>query len=147
MVELASLVAIIGLPLLIGTAELATVIYDSIEISNSAHAGAIYGMQSSTYAANTSGITSAAQAEAADFGTSLSVTPTTYYACAANVSGTKYTGASAQSNAEAGCTGTNNRALEFVQVNTSLAVAPPMHLPGLPTSYTLTGSSVNEVEQ
>lgn len=147
LVELAVVVAFLGIPLLLGTAEMASLVYDSIEISNAANAGAAYGMQSLTFASNTSGMTTAAQNEASDFGAALSVTPTTYYACSSAIGGTQYTGASAQSNANAGCTGTGNHALEFVQVKTSASVTPSIHWLGLPSSFTLTGSSVMEVEQ
>jgi hypothetical protein len=122
-------------------------VYDSIEISNAANVAAAYGAQSLTYAASTAGMTTAAQTEAADFGTALSVTPTTYYACSSALGGTEYTGANAQSNATAACTGTGNHALEFVKVTTSAAVTPAIHCPGLPGSLTITGSSVMEVEQ
>lgn len=147
LVELAVIVAFLGVPLLLGTAEMALVVYESIEISNAAHAGAAYAMQSLTYASNTTGITSAAQDEAPDFGTSLSVTPATFYACSAAIDGTRYTGTNAQTSATNACTGGSNHPLEFVQVNTSAVVTPPIHLPGLTSSFTLTGCSVMEVEQ
>jgi Flp pilus assembly protein TadG len=146
-VELALVCAFFAPPLLLGTGQMGIMVYDSIEIANAAGVAAAYGMQSLTYAANTSGITTAAQTEASDLGAALSVTPTTYYACANALGGTQYTGASAQSNANAGCTGTGNHALEFVQVKTSATVTPSIHCPGLPASLTLTGSSVMEVEQ
>jgi hypothetical protein len=104
-------------------------------------------MQSSTYAANTSGMIAAARADANDFGSALSVTPTTYYACSLAINGTQYTGSSAQSNATAACTGGTNHALEFVQVDTSVTVTPPIHLAKLASTFTVTGSSVMEVEQ
>lgn len=147
LVELALALSILGLPLLVGTSDMGFVVYDSIEVANAAHAAALYGMQSSTYAANTSGMTTAAQNEASDFGASLSVTPTAYYACSNAIGGTRYTGSSAQANATAACTGGSNHALEFVQVNTSATVIPPVHLPGISNSFTVTGSSVMEVEQ
>jgi hypothetical protein len=56
-------------------------------------------------------------------------------------------GSNAQANATAACTGGTNHALEFVQVNTSVIVTPPVHLPGLSRTFTVTGSSVMEVEQ
>ncbi len=146
LVELGVVFGILSVPFLLGTGEMGIVVYDSIEISNAANAGASYGMQSLTNAANTASITSAAQAEATNFGTALAVTPTTYYACATAVAGTQYTGASAQSTATAACTGTGNRAIEFVQVKTSATVTPSIHCPGLPTSFTLNGFAVMEVE-
>jgi len=148
MVELAVVVSILGVPLLIGTSQMGLIVYDSIEVSNAAYVGAEYGMQSLTYASDTAQITAAARAEAADFsGTSVTVTPTIYYACATAMGGTQYTGTNAQSNAVAACTGSDNRAVEFIKVTTSVPVTPVIHAPGLPATYTLTGSSVMEVEQ
>jgi len=147
LIELALAVSVLGVPLLLGTAEMGLVVYDSIEVSDAANAGAMYGMQSPTYATNTSGMTTAAQADAADFGARLNVTPAWYYVCALAVGGTQYTGANAQANATAACTGAGNHALEFVQVNTSATVTPAIHCPGLPQSFTLTGQSAMEVEQ
>jgi len=147
LVELALVFSCLATPLLIGTVDMGFVVYDSIEVTNAAHAGALYGMQSSTYAANASGITTAAQTEATDFGTALSVTPTTYYACSLAIGGTHYTGTNAQSNATTACTGGTNHALEFVQVDTSITVTPPVHLAKLASSFTVTGTSVMEVEQ
>jgi Flp pilus assembly protein TadG len=147
LVELALVLSLLGVPLLIGTADMGFVVYDSIEVANAAHAAALYGMQSSTYAANSSGMIAAAQAEASDFGTALGVTPIPYYACSSAIGGTQYTGSNAQANATSACTGGTNHALEFVQVNTSVTVTPPIHLPGISKSFTVAGSSVMEVEQ
>jgi Flp pilus assembly protein TadG len=147
LVEVALFLSLVGVPMLLGTADLGWVVYDSSEIANAAHAGAMYGMQSLTYAENNSGITTAARAEAADFGTNLSVSPTTYYACSLAVNGTKYTGTNAETNATAGCTGSENHPLEFVQVVTSATITPNIHWPGLPATFTLSATSVMEVEQ
>jgi Flp pilus assembly protein TadG len=147
MVEMAVILAFLGLPMILGTAQMGLLIYDSIEISNAAHAGAEYGMQSLTFASDTANIKAAAQTEATDFGTSLTATPTTYYACSAAIGGTRYTGTNAQSNANSACTGGSNHALEFIQVVTSASVTPAIHLPGLPSSYTLSATAVMEVEQ
>jgi Flp pilus assembly protein TadG len=147
LLELALILGFFGSPLLIGTAQLAILIYDSIEISNAAHAAAMYGMRSLTYASQTSQMVTAAQSEAVDFGTSLIVTPTTYYACSSAVGGTQYTGTNAQSNASTACTGGTNHPLEFVQVIAKESVTPVLHFKGLPATITLTGSSVMEVEE
>lgn len=143
MVELALIVSLLGIPLLVGTADIGILVYDSIEINSAAEAGTAYGMQSSTFAANTSGITTAAQADATDFGTLLTVTPTVFYACSTAITGTQYT---TQSAANSACTGSTNHALEFIQVTTSASVTPKIHLPVLASAFTLTGKSVREVE-
>lgn len=147
MIELALILGIFGAPLLLGTTQVALLIYDSIEVTSAAHAAAMYGMQGLAYASDTANMVSAAQSEASDFGTTLTVTPTLYYACSIAVGGTQYSGTNAQSNATAACTGGTNHPLEFVQVVTQKAVKTAVHFPGLPTTVTLSGKSVMEVEE
>ncbi len=143
--EFAFAFGIIGTPMLLGTSELAILIYDSIEVSNSAHAGAMYGMMSSTFAADTAGMRNAAQADAADFGSSLTVTPTTYYACSNAVGGTQYP---TQSAAAAACpANSGNHYLQFVQVVSSIKITPPMQCPGLPKTWNVSGTSITEVQE
>jgi Flp pilus assembly protein TadG len=144
MIEMALCISLLGMPMLVGSVELGSMIYTSIEVSNAAHAAAMYGMISSTFAANTSGMTTAAQNEASDLGTNLLVTPTAFFACSSAINGTQY---STQSAANSACTGGTDHTLEFVQVNTSVTVTPPIRCPGLPASYTLTGLSVMEVQE
>jgi len=145
--ELALFVAFLGVPLLLGTTEVGFLVYDSMEVSSAADAGSYYGMQNLTAAADNTGMTSAARSEAPDFGAGLTVTPTAYYVCSTAVGGTQYTGGSAQANATAACTGGANHPLEFVKVVTSASVTPPVHCPLLSTTFTVSGSSVMEVEQ
>jgi Flp pilus assembly protein TadG len=148
LVELALVFSFLGIPLLLGTVEMGYVVYDSVEISNAANAGALYGMQNSAYAASNAGITSAAQVEAPDFGSSLTVTPTTFYVCTSAVGGAQYSTTSyTQAQAAAKCTGTGNHALEFLQVLSSATATPPVYCPGLPKTFTLGGTAVMEVEQ
>jgi hypothetical protein len=143
--ELAFAFGVFGTPLLLGTSELAMVVYDSIELSNCAHAGAMYGMMSSTFAGDTTGIQNAAQAEASDFGTNVTVTPTTYYACSSAVDGTQY---STQTAAAAACpANASNHYLQFVKVVSSMNINPPVKCPGLPKTLTVSGTSVMEVQE
>lgn len=144
-VELALAFSFLLTPIMLGTAEVAFLVYDSIEITNAAHAGAMYGMISSTFAADSSGIQAAAQSEAADFGTSLTVTPNVFYACSASIGGTQY---STQSAAAAACpANASNHYLQFVQVNSSATITPPIQMVGLPKTWTLQGSSTMEVQE
>jgi len=147
LVEVALTISLLGIPLMAGTAQMGLVVYYSIEVADAAKAGATYGMQSLTYASDTAGMTLAAQAEASDLGSSLSATPSSYYACSLAINGTQYTGTNAQSNATTACTGGTNHALEFAKVTTSATVAPLIHCPGLPKTFALNGVSVMEVEQ
>jgi Flp pilus assembly protein TadG len=146
LVELALVVGVLGVPLWLGTAQMGWLIYDSIEVSDAANVGALYGMRSQTYAVDNAGMIAAAQADT-DFGANLSVSPVSYYVCALAVTGTQYTGVGAQQNATAACTGAGNHALQFVQVNTSATVTPAIHCPGLPATFRLTGQAAMEVEQ
>lgn len=144
LVELSFIMAFLGIPLLLGTADLAPVVYDSIEVSNAAHAAALYGSYGQSNASNTSAITTAAQNEAQDFGTSLNVTPTTYYVCSLSQGGTTYTTSAAATSA---CTGTYGHALQYVKVVVSASVTPLVKLPGLPNPWPLTSTSVMEVQE
>jgi Flp pilus assembly protein TadG len=143
-VELALILGLFGAPLLLGTVQVSTLLYSSIEVSSAAHSGAMYGMMSSTFAADNAGMTTAAQQEASDFGASLAVTPTTYYACSANLDGAQY---ATQTAASSACSGTGNHPLQFVQVNVSVPVTPPVRFPGLPATITLSAKSAMEVEE
>ncbi|MGA2046940.1 MAG: TadE/TadG family type IV pilus assembly protein [Terracidiphilus sp.] len=143
LIELALVVSLLFSPLLFGTVEMAQIIFDSIEVSNAARAGASWAMTNSTSSSLTAGLTAAAQAEASDFGTNLNVVPNVYWACSTALAGTQY---STLSGATAACTGTSNHPLELIQVSTSTTVTMPIKCPGLPASITLTSSSVTETE-
>ena len=129
---------------LFGTSDLATISYYSIEVASAAHVGALYGMRSTTYASATSNIQAAAQAEAPDFGSNLTVTPTIFYACSSAINGTQYT---TLASANTACTGSGNHALEFLQVVATVTVAAPFKLPALASSYNMTGTSIMEVQE
>jgi hypothetical protein len=136
--------SIFGIPFMVGTTEAAFLVYDSIEVSNAANAGAMYGMLSSTNASDGSQIIAAAQAEAPDLGTSMTATPTAYYACSSAPGGTQYT---TQSAATSACSGSSNHPLQFIQVVTIATITPPIKFPGFPPTVTIAGSSVMEVQE
>lgn len=143
-VEFALVLSLVCVPLIYGIVSAAQAVYASIEVSNAAHAGADYGMQSLTAAADNTDITTAAQNEAADFGSNLTVTPTTFWACSTAIGGTQY---ATQSAATTACTGGSNHALFFVQVVASVTVKSPVACCGLPPTYSLSSTSVMEVEE
>ena len=143
-VELALVMSIFGIPFLVGTAECAFLAYDSIEVSNAANAGAMYGMLRSTNASESSQIIAAAQAEAPDLAGILTAAPTAYYACSLALGGTQY---ATQSAATTACSGTSNHPLQFIQVVTTAQITPPIKFPGFPAIITLNGSSVMEIEE
>jgi Flp pilus assembly protein TadG len=144
-VELSLLLSLFGFPLLLGTVETSMLLHDSIEVSNAAHAGAMYGMMSSTFAADTAKIKAIAQADASDIGANLVVTPTSYYACSAAIDGAQY---ATEGAASAVCpSGAANHYLQFIQVVTSASITAPIQIAGLPKTLILSGSSVMEVEE
>jgi hypothetical protein len=142
LIELAVTMSLLGVPLLLATVHFSLLLVDAMIISNAAHAGAEYGMTSATYASDTSYIVTAAQNDASGLGTTLSVTPTVFFACSNAVGGTQYT---TQSAATTGCT--SGHTLEFVQVVASAAVTPALSVPGLAKTVTLSSTSVMEVEE
>ncbi len=144
LIELAVVMSLLGVPLLLGTVYTSVLISDYGEITNSAHTGALYAMRSSTYAEDTSGIATAAQADAPDLGANLTVTSSIYYVCSGSQDGTQYT---LQADAMAACNGGSSHTLEFVQVVASAPVTPPATFPGMPKSMTLSSSSTMEVEE
>jgi Flp pilus assembly protein TadG len=144
LVELSVTVGLLFVPILLGTVDTATVVYSSIEVSDAAYAGAMYGQVSATNAADTANIRAAAQADAPHFGTGLTVTPTVFYACSSAIGGTQY---STQAAAVSACTGTGNHALEFLQVAASASVKPAFHFAGLPATFTVNDTSVMEVAE
>ena len=143
LVELALVSSLLFAPLLLGTVELAQVLSDSIEVSNAARAGASWAMMNSTSSSLSSGITTAAQAEASDFGTNLVVTPTEYWACSEALTGTQF---ATLASATSGCTGTSNHPIELIQVVTSATVSVPVKLPGLPATFPLSTTAITEAE-
>jgi Flp pilus assembly protein TadG len=144
LIEVALILAFFCTPLLVGTGEMGLLIYDSIQIQDAAHAGAAYAMQSATFAANTAGIRTAAQQDAPEFGTDLTVTPTIYYVCSASINGSQHT---TLASATSACTGTSNHPLQFVKVLATTSVTPALHCPGFGSSFTVAAVSAMEIEQ
>lgn len=143
LIELGLMLAILGVPLFLATAHFAVLLTDSIIVANAAHAGAEYGMQSATFAGDTSYIQTEAQDDSG-MGTNLTVTPTVFYACSTAIGGTQY---SVHATATAACTGGNNHALEFIQVVASATITPAMRVPGFANTVTLSSTSIMEVEE
>jgi Flp pilus assembly protein TadG len=122
--------------LLLGPVELARVAYTGIEVTNAARAGVAYGSQNGGTASDTPGITWAATHDAANV-SGLSVSSVSLsYVCSDG---------SASTGANTDCS--NSHIEETVTVKTQATVDPLIHLPGLPTSYTLHGQAVQKCLQ
>jgi Flp pilus assembly protein TadG len=143
-VELGLMLAFLGVPLLLAASYFGILLIDQIEVTNAAHAGAMYAMTSSTLAEDTANIKAAAQAETNRFGSNLTVTPSIYYACSTAIGGTQY---STQTLANNACTGGTSHSLEFISVAASASVTPPGSFPGHAKTVTVSSTSVMEVEE
>jgi len=135
MMELALVVPIFT-ALLLGAAEFASLEYAAIETSNAARAGVAYGSQSSTTAADTVGMQSAATNDGTNV-SGLTASAKQFWSCS--------NAPSTQATSPPTCT-TGNHVLNYVQVTTSATVTPFVHIPGLASSYTLTGLAIMRVQ-
>lgn len=134
LVETAAVLPLL-ITILIGGAELARVAYAAIEVSNAARAGAQYGAQNGFTASDSTGIANAAAADAANL---PGLATTSSYTCICS-DGTSSTCQPTD------CT--NSKIEQTLTVNTQASFDPVVHLPGLPTKYTLKGQAVQKCAQ
>lgn len=147
--------------LLMGSVELGRLAYFAIEVANAARAGASFGAVNKGNAADDTNILNAAKSDAADL-PNLIATPG--HSCVCETLDTSTTPATPSFNPSitaspvtADCesvamktctvvTGTSAQKLvEFVTVSTQADVDPIVHIPGLPSVYTLRGYSALRV--
>ncbi len=121
--------------LLAGAAELGRVAYTSIEVSNAARAAVSYGSQSATKAGDLTGIQTIAADDAADVNLG---TTTTSESCICS-------DGSASTCLATDCKTSNIETI--LTVNTQASFDPLVHLPGLPTTYSIQGRAVQKVMQ
>ena len=131
-----ALTAPILLTLILGAAELARVAYTAIEVTSAARAGVSYGAQSGLTAGDTTGITWAAKNDAPNVSSLTVSTPVIGYICSDGNASTGATTDCSTSHIE-----------ETLTVQTQATMDPIIHLPGLPTSYTLYGQAVQKCLQ
>ena len=123
--------------LVIGAAEFASVAYVAIEVSNAAKAAVAYGAQNPTAVADTTGIQNAAILDASNITlTSSNVTVSTAGICS---SGAACTGSNSTCTNTDCKTNAGDHIETILTVGTSYTYTPKIHIPGLPTSYTLRG--------
>ena len=129
--------------LLLGAAEFGWVAYVAVEVSNSARAGVAYGAQSVSTAADTTGIQTAASMDAADIIPTLTTTATTTGVCS---SGASCTGAGS-SCLNTDCATPGDHIETILTVTTSATATPLIHIPGIPSTFTLHGRAVQKCLQ
>ena len=138
LVELALTMPLLLL-ILLGAIELARVAYVAIEVSNAAEAAVRYGAQNSGTATDTTGMQAAAAADAGDIGLEpITVAPTCGCADGSVTSDT------CGPDGGYSCT-TGAPAVETLNVTTSKTFDPLIHLPGLPTTFTIRGYAHQKV--
>jgi hypothetical protein len=124
--------------------------YFGIEVSNAARAGVAYGAQNHITAQDIGGMQQAATNDGSNVvGIAGSCSGTMVNGlCAVATQFCTCSGSGTSTCSSGDCTaGTNNRILEFVQVNTTAVVDALIYVPGLPHTYTLNGQAVMRVEQ
>ncbi len=136
LIEVALLMPML-IAVMLGAAEFAQLEYASIEVSNAAYAGAAYGAQNHATASSTANIQTAALDDAANI-SGMTATATNFCSCSDGTAITCGTAASCVAPA---------RIQEYVQVNTTATISPVARVPGLPTSFTLTGEAIERVEK
>jgi Flp pilus assembly protein TadG len=132
--------------LLLGAVEFGRLAYAAIQVNSAAKAAAQYGAQSRTTAGDISGMTSAAQSEYFG-GTALqliSPTATSGTSCICADTGNTATCSNNSVTAPA-CPGSVMEVT--ITVQTQASFDPIFHVPGLPTSFTLTGTAKQKVLQ
>jgi Flp pilus assembly protein TadG len=131
LVELALTIPILTL-LLLGAAELARVAYAAIEISNAAEAAVQFATENPSTMNNTGAITLAAQADAYNL-RGVTATPTAWHHTCSD-------GSTPDSNYNC----LTGNALTAVTIETSVVFDPLIHLPFLPTTFTLHGYATEQ---
>jgi Flp pilus assembly protein TadG len=121
--------------LVLGAGEFGWMTYTAIEVANAARAGASYGCQTSTTAADTTGIQNTAAADAPDI-TLGTTTVSKSCICSDGSASTCLATDCSTSNIET-----------ILTVSTQATVSPLFRVPGLPTSFTLHGRAVQKVLQ
>ena len=142
LIELALTLTVLTAALL-GAAEFGRLAYAAIEVSSAARAGVAYGSQNAVTAGDMSGMQAAAINDGSDISgwknVGLSAVATEFCKCsngaAINCAGGAVTCVSP------------SRVLVYVQVNTTATVNPLIYVPGLPTSFVLTGKAIMGVQQ
>lgn len=134
LVELAVALSLLTL-ILLGAVQFGQIAFTSIAVSNAAKAGVQYGTQSGFTAADTTGISNAANASASNL-TGMTVSSSNACVCADGTAST--------------CLNTdcsNSRIIQTLTVSTQYTLTPIVHIPKLASSITLKGSAVQKCAQ
>lgn len=137
LVELALSLPMLSL-MLLGAAEFARLGYAAIEVSNAAHAGALYAASNASASSDSPGISNAATADSGNLsgGNAVSVSSVSR---ACTCSNTTYTPSNCSDNQT--CFKNNAAMITTVTVTTQSTYSPLIRLPGGALQFTLQGQS------
>src|ERR1019366_1611311 len=146
LVEVA-LTAPILILMFLGAAEFARIGVAAIEVSNAARAAVAYGAQNVSTAGDSSGIQTAATMDAGDMAASLTATSNASGVCS---SGALCTGAgtgAGSSCLNTDCATPGDHIETILTVDTAATFDPLIHVPGIPSTFTLHGHAVQKCLQ
>lgn len=126
--------------LILGCAEMARLAFASIEVTNATKAAVQYGAQSTGTAADSTGIQLAASYETTDLVSSLTTTPSVKVICS---DGTVPADSAGPTWSNTDCS--TSFIEQILTVTTSATFSPLIRVPGLPSSYTLSGYAQQRV--
>ncbi|MDR3745763.1 MAG: TadE/TadG family type IV pilus assembly protein [Acidobacteriaceae bacterium] len=139
------------LSMLLGMSELGNLFYCAIEVTNSARAAAQYATMNggafsitNSSGLDTTGMLQAAQSDSNNLGTAVSFSSTPTYSCTC-ADGTANYSCNVVGSYPSGCS--SSHLIVTVTVHTQGTFTPRIKIPGLPASYILQGSSIEEVLQ
>ena len=129
--------------ILLGAAEFGRLAYATIEVSNAAHAAAVYAASGATASSDSGGISNAATSDSGNLsgGNAVSVTSVSSVCTCSN---TTYTPSSCSDNTT--CFNNSASMITTVTVKTQSTYSPLIRVPGGKLSFTLEGQSSQVVE-
>ncbi len=142
LVEFALVVPLLIL-LLLGLVEVGRFTYYSIVVGNAARAGAQYGAQGSTTAADNAGMVTAATTDGQNNIKNITATANDVCSCWNGTTGTE--SPSPPTHAQCGQTCTTGRDVTYVQVNTSGNFNSLFNYPLLPTTFSVSAQAIMRV--
>lgn len=116
--------------MVLGAVEFSRVAYTSLEVVSAAKAGVAYGAQQGGLTTDTTGITTAATTDAANVTTLQVTSVSSTYACSDG---------SASTGLNTDCA--SSHIVQTLTVHTQAKIYPLIHVPGLPTTYTIDGQA------
>lgn len=119
--------------LVLGAVEFSRVAYTSLEVVSAAKAGVAYGAQNGGYTTDTAGITMAATTDAANVTSLKLISANSSYACSDN--------STIDTSKPLNTQCASSHIIQTLTVKTQAQIDPLIHVPGLPTTYTINGQA------